>query len=318
MGQRHYVTSFDRGVPMVWQETQLVFLTMHWLWAALTPLIFAVGRRVPIRRVPLHIAIGTVVATVYVTLLAVIVPLFPWTNWQRFSFDERFRGIFAREAVTAFLIYAILIGVQHTLALHRRDHERQLMLRQAKLDALELQLQPHFLFNTLNTIAVQMRDDPEGANRMLARLGELLRAALDHPGEVTLRDELAFLESYLEIERTRFGGRLTVEIDAPPETHAARVPALLLQPLVENAIRHGIATKSGPGRIEVSAARSDDRIELQVRDDGPGLDAQASRGIGLANTSARLETLYQDRHRFELANREGGGVAVTVMIPYRV
>jgi LytS/YehU family sensor histidine kinase len=184
-----------------------------------------------------------------------------------------------------------------------------------------MQLHPHFLFNTLNTISVLMQEDVEAANRMLVRLSELLRLTLRNTDahEVSLKQELEFLRGYLEIEQTRFQDRLRVRWQVAADTLDAQVPNLLLQPLVENAIRHGIAPRSTAGTIEIRAARRNGTIELQVRDDGAGLSGelkQNNSGIGLANTQARLKQLYGDKHRFHLAPADGGGLMVTVTIPF--
>ena len=189
-----------------------------------------------------------------------------------------------------------------------------------------MQLYPHFLFNTLHAISVLMDDDVKGVRRMIARLSELLRLTLESVGqqEVSLRQELDALERYLEIEQIRFQDRLTVRLAIAPETLDACVPNLVLQPIVENAIRHGIAPRSSAGRIEIRAERRDGMIELQVIDDGPGLRLcdeegaeELKEGIGLANTRARLLRLYGDEHRIEIKDADGGGLAVKLSIPFR-
>jgi two-component system LytT family sensor kinase len=190
------------------------------------------------------------------------------------------------------------------------------------LQALKMQLHPHFLFNTLHAISALMDDDVKGARRMIARLSELLRLTLESVGqqEVSLRQELDALERYLEIEQIRFQDRLTVRLAVAPETLGASVPNLVLQPIVENAIRHGIAPRSSAGRIEIRAERQDGMIELQVIDDGPGLSPggeEFKEGIGLTNTRARLRQLYGDGHRIEIKDADGGGLAVKLSIPFR-
>ena len=207
-----------------------------------------------------------------------------------------------------------------------RDAERLAAgLTEARLQALKMQLQPHFLFNTLNAISALIPAEAKPARRMVARLGDLLRIALEHEEtqEVTLREELAFLQPYLEIEQARLEDRLTVVMEIAPETLDARVPHLMLQPLVENAIRHGIAPRIEPGRVEISAASgADDRfLHLEVRDDGPGLGRDGGtgsrKGVGLTNTRSRLEQLYDGEHRFEFANRPEGGTVVRIFLPFR-
>jgi LytS/YehU family sensor histidine kinase len=181
------------------------------------------------------------------------------------------------------------------------------------------------LFNTLNAISALIPAEAKPARRMLARLGDLLRSTLEHEEtqEVTLREELAFLEPYLEIEQARLGERLTVVLKIAPETLDARVPHLLLQPLVENAVRHGIAARIEPGKVEISASREpDDRfLLLEVRDDGRGMDRDhdlgTRRGVGLINIRSRLEQLYGGEHRFKLENQAAGGVLVQISLPFR-
>src|SRR5688572_32414350 len=178
-----------------------------------------------------------------------------------------------------------------------------------------MQLQPQFLFNTLNTISVLMKEDVQLADQVLLRLSDLLRLSLKSTDnhEVTLREELEFLRNYLEIEQTRFQDRLTVRYDIDEQAFDAQVPNLILQPLVENAIRHAVAPKPGKSTVEIRAARRNGKVELQVRDDGPGLPAVTKgNGIGLSNTRARLDKLYGSAHTFELSPANGHGLHVTV------
>jgi LytS/YehU family sensor histidine kinase len=182
-----------------------------------------------------------------------------------------------------------------------------------------MQLHPHFLFNTLNAVSALMHQDVELADRMIARLGDLLRTTLDNADkqEVPLQQEIDFIRPYLEIEQARLGTRLSIGIDIDPNTVDARVPNLILQPLVENAVRHGIAPRPGPGRIEISARRENGHLHIQVRDDGAGIKQidRLKEGVGLSNTRARLEQLYGPAHRFELKN--GHGFTVSVTLPFR-
>jgi sensor histidine kinase YesM len=197
-------------------------------------------------------------------------------------------------------------------------------LARANLEALRMQLNPHFLFNTLNAISVlALKGERQNVVRMLTRLSDLLRLALENAHQVvTLEEDLAFLQPYLEIEQVRFRDRLQVVTDVPPETLDAEVPSLLLQPLVENAVRHGIAQRTAPGMIEIRAFTADGRLVLEVRDSGPGFPADHAAvgertGVGLANTRARLEQLYGADYRLETVNAPGGGAIVRVVIPFR-
>jgi LytS/YehU family sensor histidine kinase len=204
-----------------------------------------------------------------------------------------------------------------------RERERRALvfegeLAKAQLQSLKLQLQPHFLFNTLNGIATLMHRDVATAERMVVQLGDLLRLALqDGQSEsVPLERELEFLSLYLGIERMRFADRLTWEFDVPDETRIALVPHLLLHPLVENAVRHGLAPRAEQGRVRVGSRRVGDLLELVVEDDGVGLPREPREGIGLSNTRTRLERLYGARQHLTLEPRAGGGTRVTVSLPF--
>jgi len=207
----------------------------------------------------------------------------------------------------------------------RASHERQHLeakLTQAQLESLKLQLHPHFLFNTLNTITALINTDPRAAERVVSELSDLLRLSLRTAPEpeVPLERELEVLEHYIGIQRVRFKDRLSVSFNVDPATRRALVPNLILQPLVENAIRHGIAPRAAPGRIEIVARRADGRLELRVTDDGVGCaSAGAPReGIGLGNARARLRSLYGGAHRFDATGRPEGGFTVAIDIPFRV
>ena len=225
-----------------------------------------------------------------------------------------------------YVVFVVLVYLfdRYTEARDREVRTAQLEARlaQAQLQALRLQLQPHFLFNPLNTISSVVYEDPRVADEMIARLSDLLRATLHASGrqEVPLEEELRYLDLYLEIMRARFDDRLVVSFDVDPEARSALVPQLLLQPLVENAIRHG-AGSDARAAVDVSVRRVADGLRLEVRDRGPGLGVDAAeavgRGVGLSNTVERLDRLYGGGQRVELRNAEGGGLAVDVTIPFR-
>src|SRR5437867_876886 len=219
------------------------------------------------------------------------------------------------------LVYAMVAGLYHAW----RATRLEMQLVQARLDALVGQLQPHFLFNTLHTISAFVLEDPKQANRMITRLSERLRQSFnrDRGPLVTLEQELELLDHYVAIQEARFGDRLRVTFRVDPRAASAIVPTLLLQPLVENAIRHGVAPETSVSEIEIAATREGDRLYLSVRDNGPGVHAEPKRGngggLGIANTRARLLELYGPSHRFELTNApdsEGGGALATIEIPY--
>ena len=220
------------------------------------------------------------------------------------------------------LIYAMVAGLYHAWRAMRLETQ----LVQARLDALVGPLQPHFLFNTLHTISAYVLEDPKQANRMITRLSELLRQSFNSERGplVTLEHELELLDHYVAIQEARFGDRLRVTFRVDPRAATAVVPTLLLQPLVENAIRHGIEPREGPGRVRVRAERVGDRLVLEVSDNGPGLHGHGAEGrngngggIGLANTRARLAQLYGPAQAITVANGSEGGVVVRLEIPWR-
>jgi two-component system, LytTR family, sensor kinase len=196
-------------------------------------------------------------------------------------------------------------------------------LRQAELDALRMRLQPHFLFNSLQNISVLTQHDPVTAGRMLTRLGDLLRASLarDRQPETTLATEIALTRAYLSVEEMRFGDRLASVVDVAPDTEEALVPTFLLQPIVENALRHGLADSRQHGLLTIRSARDGDRLVLVVHDNGVGIAddlSPASFGVGLGSTCERLARLYPDRHTFVMRARREGGTEVRITLPFRV
>lgn len=229
--------------------------------------------------------------------------------------------------LAALLAWGVLcFGVQYHQAL-RAERERasraEARAHEARLEALRYQLNPHLLLNALNGVSTLVADNrKDEARRMIARLGDFLRLMLEGgaAAEVPLAQELEFASRYLDIERIRFGDRLAVRIEVEPEALAERVPALLLQPLVENAVRHGIAPKAAGGQVTIEARCLGEQLYLRVSDDGPGLSetsGPAGRGVGLSNTRSRLLQLYGPAHRFELERPAGGGLSVLMAIPRR-
>jgi two-component system, LytTR family, sensor kinase len=332
LANQFYMQSELRGVPVSWGYVLRQGLFDAYLWAFATLLIFWLARRFPLERgrmlrsVAVHIAGAIVLSLARVLFMVEFSRQVDWLPERTFS-----RQLWG-SSHQYLVFYALLLGIAHAVLFHARYRERERAaerlaagLTEARLHALKMQLQPHFLFNTLNSISALIPAEAKPARRMVARLGDLLRTALEHEDtqEVTLREELAFLEPYLEIEQARLDDRLTVAKEIAPETLDARVPHLLLQPLVENAIRHGIAPRIEPGRVEISATRGadDGSLRLEVRDDGPGMDpverARTRTGVGLANIRSRLEQLYPGEHRIEFENGHGGGMVVRISLPFR-
>lgn len=326
-----WVSYAMRGEPIAWGRALGVWLAWAWLWALLTPVALKLVERYPLdrprlaRAATVHLLAGVALVTVDIALFAVLAPhvgaLHAGTDWW---------ATFSRLLGTTFLlnlpVYGLVVGVAQGLRLVRaaRQRERRALqleaqLAEARLLALQAQLQPHFLFNALNTVQVLMREDVDVADRILVLLSQLLRRALESCAtqELELREEIAFLEAYLAIEQTRFDARLSYRIDVDPQLQGARVPSLILQPLVENAVRHGLAGQPSPGRIDIAARRIGDMLELTVQDNGLGIDRAVQDGIGLSNTRARLKLLYGTQHSFELRPADEGGLRAALVIPLR-
>jgi LytS/YehU family sensor histidine kinase len=270
-------------------------------------------------------AVGGYVAALFWTISHGVVDAWLLRNMLHQNVKVTFWFLFGGTLYNAYTMLAwsvLYVGIKHQQAL-AAERERALraeaLATSARLEALRWQLNPHFLFNSLNAISTLVVDNrPTDAAKMISRLADLLRTTLEAPesGEVPLEQELEVVRRYLDIEQVRLGDRLTVEIDIDPAARAARVPSLVLQPLVENAVKHAIAPREGPGRIRVSAVRNNGRVALTVDDDGNGTGAPGG-GIGLANTRERLQHLYPNAHALTLDKGELGGLRVRVEIPFR-
>src|SRR5262250_417681 len=301
-------------------------LAEWYLWGLLAPVIVWLARRIPLER--LHWARSLVIHLA----ASVGFALAEWwiNNFLRyyvlgFSQSLKLVYVFHQNLTTYWVVVAATQGYLYYSWYREgelRTAQLSAQLAQAQLQALRMQLHPHFLFNTLNAISTLVHRDPEIADRMIARLSDLLRLTLENIGvqEVRLAQELEFLERYLEIERMRFPDRLQVRMNIAPETLDARAPYLILQPIVENAIRHGIAPRSTPGTVEIRADCKNHRLILEVRDDGPGIstDRNLKDGVGISSTRARLERLYGAGYQFELHNAAEGGLVVTLAMPFRL
>lgn len=325
-----------------WAEALLTNMPWWLLWAVLAPVVYRLSRELPFRRDgwfrPLigHAAASLALSVLHLALSALGI-------WAAVSHaflslgaqvERLVLGYIVTDIVTYWAILAACLTYDSRCRLQeseRRRRETELRavrlearMTEARLDALRMELNPHFLFNTLNTVSgLAKRGEGEAAVRTLSRLGELLRLTLgdDLEHEVTLAEEADLLDRYLEIERARFGDRLTIDVRIAPAVQNALVPTLILQPLVENAIRHGVAAVRGPCRLDVEAVATGDRLELQVRDTGRGFDHPGSpprEGIGLRNTRKRLAALYEDEAELELVSPPIGGVEARLRLPLQL
>lgn len=306
------------------------------LWAVLAPLILRMRQRLPLSRGAWVGGVGFHLVASF-TLMAVFYLGRMWSYTVLFDLpgDEGFwsvalAGFYGRNLIDMAYYWGVL-AFGYSFELHQKYKNEELKAAQletrlveTELKALRQQMHPHFLFNTLNTIAVLVRERRhDEAVTLITRLSSLLRMSLDNTGvaEVTLQQEVEFLGQYLEIQKVRFSDRLNVRFEIAPEARQARIPNLLLQPLVENAILHGIAAKTEAGHVEIRARTSGDQLHLEVRDDGPGLangNVRAKEGVGLSNTRERLTKLYGPHAQLSLQTQPGLGVSVQITLPFRV
>lgn len=311
-------------------------MSQWYVWGLLAPVIIAVDRRLPVardaigKRVLWHIPLSFVFTAIYVyasTFAGMILDGEAGAFAPSFEIlQNSWRGMFHWQ----ILVYWVIIGAYTAYEYYNEFKARQLraaelerLLAQSRLEALRAQLHPHFLFNALNAISAHVEREPRVARRMIEQLGELLRLSLDHADtqEVPLESELAFLDRYLAIQRARFEDRLEVSMRVDPEALSAMVPTLVLQPLVENAIRHGIAPRTDSGSIRITASRENRWLNLQVEDDGPGLpekwDLASDTGVGISNTRERLRNLYgPGQHDFTIVSEPGHGVRIDLKLPF--
>jgi signal transduction histidine kinase len=299
------------SVPAIWVAGRFPFAAGQWR--------LALG---------VHLISGALFSLSWMTLRAALEHWRTRNEMDPMTFHAAFSQALVAGRFFTFLIYWGIVVGQHAFAYYRKFHEREVQaaeletrLTQARLQALQMQLNPHFLFNTLNAISSLVHKDADEADRMIVHLSDLLRYALESTGaqEVPLRRELDFLDRYLKIQQARFGQRLVVRRDIADDALDARVPNLVLQPLVENAIEHGLAPHSRAGEIILGARRRNDRLELEVQDNGDGLPAGQPlvEGIGLSNTRARLQQLYGSRQSMELSNVTQGGLRVRIQLPWQ-
>jgi anti-sigma regulatory factor (Ser/Thr protein kinase) len=311
------------GHPPRWSLTIRMSLAEAYVWALIAPFVMALARRFQFTRA----ALGRRVAVhISASLIIGIFKLFVDRLLRRllFGFDTY---ILVTSLVPNLLVYWAIVAGAHGLEYYRTSRQRELRASQlearlahARLQLLQMQLHPHFLFNTLHTISEIVHEDPDTADRMITGLSELLRETLiaSDLQEVPLHRELELLERYLEIQQARFGDRLRVNVEIEPSLRDALVPHFILQPIVENAIRHGLGCQVDAGHIRIEARRDEGILMLEVQDDGRGLgpaNTGLQQGVGLGNTRARLQELYGSAHRVEIRDVPDAGVIVTVAMP---
>ena len=319
------------GKPMTWGQALQSTLPQWYIWAIFALIIFRLFVRLErygrFRSLLIHLPLSLLFSLFHLLLYVAVRWVFSLDVPHPFDFWKFFLFFFTVWFHWNVLTYWCILGFSIAVDYYKKYQERQLMaaqlevrLAQAQLQALKMQLHPHFLFNTINGILALIRIDPEGAEGMFRQLSDLLRTSLNDAElkDVPLRQELDFLQRYLQLESARFQGRLRVDTRISPEVLNARVPNLILQPLIENAVRHGIMQRLEPGRIVIEAERIADMLRLRVENSGPGLpeDGDYREGVGLSNTRARLQLLYGNKQRFELQNAEHGGVVATIEMPF--
>ncbi len=317
---------------LMWQ------LVSGYIWFAISPLILFLANRFPFEEgkwktsQPAHAVACVLVSLVQLALDAFVVTRLGYPPGRQFAnFFEAYKFFVFINLHLSILIYMAVVGIKSAFNYYQKYREKQLRtsqlearLAQSRLQVLKMQLHPHFLFNTLNAISELLHRDPDAAEHMITDLSDLLRMSFENleVQEIPLRQELEFLRKYLEIEQMRFQDRLTVEMHIAPDTLDASVPNMILQPLVENAIKHGISPKADGGRIDIDATRSNGHLILSVADDGVGMQQPSPHltlrdGVGLSNTRRRLRHLYGEEHRFELDAPNDHGLKVNLEIPYK-
>ncbi|HSJ08948.1 MAG TPA: histidine kinase [Longimicrobiales bacterium] len=344
-----YVSARLNGQPMGVGFALLGNMPWWWGWAALTPVIVWLGRRFRLddrdrisRGIAIHVMACIAVAAVHLVAIGtlyhytIILNIPPGVIQRPLTLAATLRAWFNTFSIVEMFTYWGVLGGFYAVDFYERYQDSALlsarlgrqaselrgMMTDARLQALRMELNPHFLFNTLNTISgFVRRGEADKAVTMLARLGDLLRTTLDQrlPDEIALAQELTLLDSYLSIERVRFGDRLTLVVSVDDDALDALVPTFVLQPLVENAVRHGIGGRAGPCTIEITGRRDGDTVVLSVNDTGVGLPPtpQLREGVGLGNTRARIGQLYGTAASLHLAAGAGGGASVSLRVPYR-
>ncbi len=325
-----YVSQGMKGQPIPYWVGLVLQLPEAWIWALYTPFILRLARRFPLRgpgwprRLGLHLVLSTIFVLGTHVVFAFIQGLFPG---QTGPLMQRTLRLFVLWVAADSMLYWVVLAIGHVEAESARVAEKarheaamEKQLARARLDTLTLRLQPHFLFNSLHAISALVLENPRDANRMITRLSDLLRMTLKRTRSsfVPLHQELDLLEHYIALQELRFGDHLSISVTVAPGVGNTAVPALLLQPIVENAVRHAIGEGGRAARVEVFARRSADRLQLEVQDNGPGFGEAGTaieEGEGLRNTRERLHEAYGPDHSLTLAASPSGGASVTITVP---
>ena len=327
-----HVYTASMGSPESWAQLLAWNVMISFVWSLLTPPIYALSRRFTFERgnwpriFALHLACSVILTFIAGLIIVWLEPHVTWTPQARIPFSAH---VLTRMFMD-FQRYWYILLITQAIGYYGKYRERELQssqleaqLAHAQLEMLKTQLEPHFLFNTLNSIAALARNDGPAAEHMTLQLADLLRFSLDGMGvhEIPLSREITMLQKYIDIQQTRFQDRLRAEMDIAPNTLAALVPNMILQPLVENAIRHGIGPRRAPGYIRITTRQVFDELWMEISDDGQGLTCFGGvippEGVGLRNTRARLQQLYNHDHRLTLEDAPGGGCIVKIHIPFR-
>lgn len=319
--QLHFFAARSGG-KMTWLDSMVWEIPRWLLWAFFAPLVTRLTRKYPVHRenaverIALHTFFGAVFSLIHLVIFVLIFHAIRTWMGDHGKLHDTLQFAFALDFHVGVAVYWLLFLLRQSRDSEQRIARLHAELSQAQLQALKMQLHPHFLFNTLNSISSYLRKDVEIADEMIGRLGDFLRLTLQNSGaqEIELHQELNFLKQYLEIEQLRFQDRLHTDFDIDPETLKALVPNLILQPIVENAVRHGISAKAGPGKIKITAKRYDAKLQITVRDNGPGFQ-EMKRGIGITSTTNRLKQMYGDQGQFYIAHHPEGGVVVILEMP---
>jgi signal transduction histidine kinase len=319
-----------------WRSIVALNFSYWYIWALFTPAIvwlsqhFRLERQSLVRSLVVHVPGVALFSLAHIAVMGAVQWWLAATAGRSLSWWLEVKRSTLQNFDWEMMTYWAIAGLSHAVLYYRESRDRavrasqlETRLIEAQMATLQQQLQPHFLFNTLHAISTLMHRDVEAADRTLMRLSDLLRMTLENVGqqEVTLQTELDFVSKYLEIERTRFADRLIVTFNIDPVALDSLLPSLLLQPLVENAIKHGIAKKAGPGHIEISAKHQHGKLCIEIRDDGAGLSdsglAALQKGIGVSTTRARLQHQFGADFRFEF-HRQEPGLAVVIAVPWRI